>query len=172
MRRAAPLVVALTLSLAAAAAAQAPAAAPANAAAAARKAIDAANANWARLTAAGHSDSLAEFYHPNGVVYPPNMSAVSGKVAIREFMAGISTMSSPPPVITLRADSVWVAGNWAMELGRWTWVWPEGAKLPPTEMRADSGKYMARWVLDKGKWVIAQDAWSSDLPPRPAAPPK
>ncbi|HUL02895.1 MAG TPA: DUF4440 domain-containing protein [Gemmatimonadales bacterium] len=135
-------------------------------AAAARKAIDAANANWARLTAAGHSDSLAELYHPDALVLPPNMTAVEGKVAIREFMAGISTMSSPPPVITLRADSVWYAGTWAVELGRWTWVWPAGAKVPPGES-ADSGKYMARWVQDKGKWLIMQDTWSSDLPPRP-----
>jgi ketosteroid isomerase-like protein len=161
MGRAARLLVALTVSWTPAALAQA------SPAASARKAIDAANANWARLTTAGHSDSLAELYHANGVVYPPNMTAVAGKAAIRDFMAGISTMSSPPPVITLRADSVWSAGTWAVELGRWTWVWPAGAKLPPGEMQADSGKYMARWVLDKGKWVIAQDTWSSDLPPRP-----
>ena len=133
----------------------------------ARRAIDAANANWVRLTTAGHSDSLAEFYHQNAVVYPPNMTAVHGKVGVREFFAGISTMSSPPPVLTLRADSVWTAGTWALELGRWWWVWPAGAKLPPGEMQADSGKYMARWVNDKGRWLIMQDTWSSDLPPRP-----
>ena len=165
MRRVASLLIALTLGLTAAAAAQAAAAKPVPA----RQAIDAANANWARLTAAGHSDSLAEFYHANAVVLPPNMTAVQGKAAIREFMAGISTMSSPSPVITLRADSVWNAGTWALELGRWTWVWPAGAKVPPGES-ADSGKYMARWVQDKGKWVIMQDTWSSDLPPRPQAP--
>ena len=160
MRRTVILLVALAVPLTASAQAK-----PDNAAAA-RRAIDAANANWARLTAAGHSDSLAEFYHPNAVVLPPNMTAVQGKAAIREFMAGISTMSSPPPVITLHADSVWNAGSWAVELGRWTWVWPAGAKVPAGES-ADSGKYMARWVQDKGKWVIMQDTWSSDLPPRP-----
>jgi hypothetical protein len=53
-----------------------------------------------------------------------------------------------------------------LELGRWTWVWPAGAKVPPGES-ADSGKYMARWVQDNGKWVIMQDTWSSDLAPRP-----
>jgi ketosteroid isomerase-like protein len=66
---------------------------------------------WARLTAAGHSDSLAEFYHPNAVVYPPNMTSLHGKVAIREFFTAMNTMSSPPPVLTLRADSVWGAGS-------------------------------------------------------------
>jgi ketosteroid isomerase-like protein len=159
MRRIAIVLVALVLPPAASAAAQAPADA--------RRAIDAANAAWARLTAAGHSDSLAEFYHSNAVVYPPNMSAIQGKVAIREFFGAISNMSSPPPVLTLRADSVWNAGSWALELGRWTWVWPAGAKVPPGEAQADSGKYMARWVQEKGRWVIMQDTWSSDVMLRP-----
>ena len=163
MHRIAVLVVALTVPLASVALSQAK---PDNTAAV-RHAIDAANANWARLTTAGHSDSLAEFYHPNAVVMPPNMAAVEGKVAIREYYGSISTMSSPPPVITLRSDSVWSAGTWAMELGRWTWVWPMGAKLPPGETQADSGKFMARWVQDKGKWLIAQVTWSSDVLVKP-----
>jgi ketosteroid isomerase-like protein len=159
MRRIAFLLVALVFPPVAFVAAQAPADA--------RHAIDAANANWARLTAAGHSDSLAEFYHTNGVIYPPNMTSLHGKVAIREFFMAMNTMSSPPPILTLRADSVWSAGTWALELGRWNWVWPAGAKMPAGEMQADSGKYMARWVLEKGHWVMMQDTWSSDVLPRP-----
>ena len=159
MRHIAFLLVALVLSPAASVAAQAPTDA--------RHAIDAANAAWARLTAAGHSDSLAEFYHANAVIYPPNMSSLHGKVAIREFFMAMNTMSSPPPVLRLRADSVWSAGSWALELGRWNWTWPAGAKVPPGEMQADSGKYMARWVQEKGRWVMMQDTWSSDVLPRP-----
>lgn len=159
MRRIVTLLVALVV----------PASAPAQAAPApdARHAINAANAAWARLTAGGHSDSLAEFYHPNAVVYPPNMTSLHGKVAIGEFFAAMNHMSSPPPVLTLRADSVWSAGSWAMELGRWNWVWPAGTKLPPGETQADSGKYMVRWVYEKGRWLIMQDTWSSDVLPRP-----
>src|SRR5439155_1322145 len=50
------------------------AAPPPDTTAEAKQAIDAADANWARLTAAGHADSLAELYHPNGVLLPPNMA--------------------------------------------------------------------------------------------------
>ena len=103
MRCIAMLLVALVVPPAASVAAQAPADA--------RRAIDANNAAWARLTAAGHSDSLAEFYHANAVIYPPNMSALQGRVAIREFFKMMNTMSSPPPVLRLRADSVWSAGS-------------------------------------------------------------
>src|SRR5690242_14995370 len=47
-------------------------AAPLDTTAEAKQAIDAANATWARLTAAGHADSLGQYYHPNAVILPPN----------------------------------------------------------------------------------------------------
>ena len=138
----------------------------------AKRAIDAADANWARLSAAGHADSLAEFYHANGVMLPPNMAPVRGKEAIRAFMATMSSMSSPPPILTIRAESVWASGPWAMELGRWNFAWAAGAKRPPGAPAADTGKYVVRWVNENGRWVMVQDIWNSDvaLPMPPAAP--
>jgi ketosteroid isomerase-like protein len=88
----------------------------------AKQAIDAADANWARLTTAGHADSLADLYHANGVMLPPNMPAVHGREAIRAFMTTMNSMSSPPPILTVRAESVWASGPWAMELGRWNFA--------------------------------------------------
>src|SRR5882762_4871920 len=95
----------------------------------AKQAIDAANANWPRLTAAGHADSLAQFYHPSAVIMPPNMPATHGRDSIRAFFAVLNTMSSPPPVLTVRADSVWASGAMAVDLGRWTFAWPAAAKI-------------------------------------------
>src|SRR5438045_7971661 len=74
------------------------AAPPPDTTAEAKQAIDAANASWARLTAAGHADSLAQYYHPNAVILPPNMPPVHGRDSIRAFFAVLNTMSSPPPV--------------------------------------------------------------------------
>ncbi|HUL02896.1 MAG TPA: DUF4440 domain-containing protein [Gemmatimonadales bacterium] len=141
--------------------------------AAVRAAIDAANANWSRLSAAGHSDSLADLYHPNAVLLPPNMTPVSGMTAIRTFFLAMNSMSSPPPVLAIRSDSVWSAGAWAVEQGRWSFKWPAGAKLPPGAFPEDSGKYMARWVDENGKWLMVQDIWNSDeayMPVPPMAP--
>src|SRR5690349_3495428 len=76
----------------------------------AKLAIDAADANWARLTTAGHADSLAELYHPNGVMLPPNMAPVHGREAIRAFMTTMNSMSSPPPILRVWAESVWASG--------------------------------------------------------------
>jgi len=138
-----------------------------------RAAIDAANASWARLSAAGHSDSLADLYDMNAVLLPPNMTPVSGMTAIRTFFTAMNSMSVPPPVLTVRSDSVWSAGKWATELGHWSFMWPKGAKLPPGAFPSDSGKYMARWVGENGKWLMVQDIWNSDVPmmPMPAHEP-
>ncbi|MGH7645757.1 MAG: hypothetical protein ACREMR_09240, partial [Gemmatimonadales bacterium] len=106
---------------------------------AAGQAIDVINANWARLSAAGHSDSIAEFYHVHGVLLPPNQAPVHGRDSIRAFLAVINTMSSPPPTLALRSDSVWASGPLAVEVGRWTFIWPAGVRRPPGAPAADSG---------------------------------
>jgi ketosteroid isomerase-like protein len=149
--------------LAAALACQAP---PPNTSAAAKQAIDAANAQWPRLSSSGHADSIAEFYQQNAVIMPPNMAPMRGKEAIRAFFATLNTVS---PTLTLRADSVWGSGTTAVEQGRWLFVWPAGAQRPPGAPAADSGKYLVRWVNENGRWLVAQDIWNSDLE-MPAAP--
>jgi len=129
----------------------------------AKQAIDAANANWPRLTAAGHADSLAQYYQANAVILPPNMRPTHGRDSIRAFFAVLNTMSSPPPVLTIRAESVWASGPIAVELGRWQFSWPAAAKRPPGMPAADSGKYIVRWVNESGRWLMAQDIWNSDV---------
>ena len=129
------------------------AAPPPDTTAEAKQAIDAADANWARLTAAGHADSLAELYHANGVLLPPNMPPVHGRDAIRGFMTTMNSMSSPPPILRVWAESVWASGPHALELGRWHFAWPASAKRPPGFPAADSGKYMVRWVNERGRWL-------------------
>ena len=148
------------------------AAPPPDTTAEAKQAIDAANASWARLTATGHADSLAQYYHANAVILPPNMPPVHGRDSIRAFFAVLNTMSSPPPVLTVRADSVWASGAMAVDLGRWHFAWPAAAKRPPGAPAVDSGKYIVRWVQENGRWLMAQDIWNSDvaLPMTPASP--
>jgi ketosteroid isomerase-like protein len=129
----------------------------------ARMAIDASDARWTHLTSVGHADSLAEFYHPNAVLYPPNMAPVRGRDSIRAFFAVLNTMSSPPPTLAIRAESIWAVGPSAVELGRWSFTWPAGAKHPPGVAAVDSGKYIVRWVNENDRWLMAQDIWNSDV---------
>ena len=137
---------------------------PPDTSAAAKQAIDAANATWPRLTSTGHADSLADFYAATAVILPPNMAPMHGRDSIRAFFSVLNTMSSPPPTLTLRAESVWASGSMAVEQGRWHFAWPAGAKRPPGAPAADSGKYLVRWVNENGRWLMAQDIWNSDVP--------
>ena len=147
------------------------AAPPRDTSAEAKQAIDAADAQWARLTAAGRADSLADLYHANGVMLPPNMAPVHGREAIRAFLTTMNSMSSPPPTLRVWAESVWASGPHALAVGRWHFAWPATAKRPPGAPAADSGKYMVRWVNENGRWLMVQDIWNSDvaLPMAPAS---
>src|ERR1041384_5919772 len=142
---------------------------PADTSVAAKTAIDAANAQWPRLTTTGHADSIAEFYAADAVIMPPNMATMKGKDAIKTFFAVINTMD-PKPTLTLRSEHVLANGTLAVETGRWNWTSPAGAKLPPGTPAADSGKYIVRWAQQNGKWVMVDDIWNSDAP-LPMAPP-
>jgi ketosteroid isomerase-like protein len=158
----------LTALLAAALGCQAP-----DTSAAAKQAIDAANANWARLSAAGHADSIAEFYAADGVLMPPNMATFTGKEAIRAFFAELNAIK---PTLSLRAEQVWGRGNLAIEKGRWVFQWPAGVTRPPGVPPVDSGKYLVRWEQQGGRWLMVEDIWNSDLPmpnaPAPAPAPR
>jgi len=147
---------------------------PADTSASAKQAIDAANAQWPRLTSTGHADSIAEFYAADAVLMPPNMPTMRGKDAVRTFFATINTID-PRPTLTLRAVTVVASGPVAVETGRWHWAFPAGAKLPPGMAAVDSGKYIVRWTQQNGRWLMVDDIWNSDSPlptaPAPAPPP-
>jgi ketosteroid isomerase-like protein len=144
---------------------------PADTTASAKQAIDAANAQWPRLTSTGHADSIAEFYAADAVLMPPNMATIRGKDGVRAFFATINSID-PRPTLTLRAENVVASGPVAVETGRWHWAFPAGAKLPPGTPVVDSGKYIVRWTQQNGKWLMVDDIWNSDLPiPTPPPPP-
>src|SRR5438445_11769740 len=103
---------------------------PPDTSASAKQAIDAANAQWPRLTSSGHSDSIAEFYAADALLMPPNMGAMRGKDVVRAFFATLNTID-PRPTLTLHAVTVVASGPMAVEAGRGPWAYPPGAKLPP-----------------------------------------
>jgi ketosteroid isomerase-like protein len=142
---------------------------PADTSGSAKQAIDAANAQWPRLTSTGHADSIAEFYVADAVLMPPNMATIHGKEAVRAFFATINAIE-PRPTLTLRAVTVVANGPVAVETGRWHWAFPAGATLPPGTPAVDSGKYIVRWAEQNGRWLMVDDVWNSDLP-LPTAPP-
>src|ERR1051326_901004 len=117
---------------------------PADTSVAARTAIDAANAQWPRLTTTGHADSIAEFYAADAVIMPPNMATMKGKDAIKTFFATINTMDPTPTTRTPtpgRTRPSWPAppsGTPAAKPAPRNGPSPAAAKLPPGTPATDS----------------------------------
>ena len=103
----------------------------------------------------------ADTFLADGVMYPPNDSAVKGRAAIRAWAEGF------PPVTEFKASTVEVQGHDDLAYAVGTYaitMLPPGAPRPVK----DSGKFVE--VLRRqadGKWLIAVDMFNSDLPAVP-----
>src|SRR3989475_10679513 len=90
------------------------AAPPPDTTAEAKQAIDAADANWARPTAAGPADSLAELYHVNSAMFPPHMPPARGREAAPAFLTTMNSTASPPSTPRAPAATAWASGPHAL----------------------------------------------------------
>jgi uncharacterized protein (TIGR02246 family) len=128
----------------------------------ARAAIEAANLAFTQHFNAGHADSVAAMYAPDGVLMAPGMPAVTGHDNI------VAAMGSMPPGMTLALATQSVAANgpMAVERGAWTMTVPGAEGAEPTVMR---GKYLVHWRRVDGRWLLMEDIWNDDAPP-PAPP--
>lgn len=114
--------------------------------------------DWALACNTKQLDDLVDLYLPDAMVLRPNVPAVRGAAAIREFFfgvldAGMSEVEMDP----LRAE---LFGDYGYETGRCKSLVPSSVG----KRREDRGKYL---VLvnrqSNGEWKIVADSWSSDL---------
>jgi uncharacterized protein (TIGR02246 family) len=119
-------------------------------------------ANAAGFTAAANAanlDDLAAFYGDSAMLLPPNMPAINGRDAIKQYWGG--AINAGAAHIELTTDDVMQSGDLAVETGRYNFsLTPKGA----TTTIKDNGKYVVVWRKSDGKWRIARDIFSSDLP--------
>jgi ketosteroid isomerase-like protein len=114
--------------------------------------------DWALACNIKQLDDLAELYLPDATVLRPNVPAVRGTAAIREFFfglldAGMSEVEMDP----LRVE---LFGDFGYEAGRCKSLVPSAAG----KRREERGKYLV--LLSRqanGEWKILADSWSSDL---------
>jgi ketosteroid isomerase-like protein len=128
---------------------------------------------WALACNTKQLDDLVELYIPDALVQRPNVPAVRGTAAIREFFfgvleAGMSEVELDP----LRTE---LFGDFGYEAGRCKSLVP----IAMGKRREERGKYLV--LLSRqanGEWKIVADNWSSDLslgvgsekPVKPGAP--
>jgi ketosteroid isomerase-like protein len=129
--------------------------------------------DWALACNTKQLDDLVELYMPDALVQRPNVSAVRGTAAIREFFfglleAGMSEIELEP----LRAE---MFGDFGYEAGRCKSLVP----IAMGKRREERGKYLVLLTRQaNGEWRIVADSWSSDLslgvgidkPVKPATP--
>ena len=114
--------------------------------------------DWALACNVKQLDDLVELYLPDATVLRPNVPAVRGAAAIREFFfglldAGMSEVEMDP----LRVE---LFGDFGYEAGRCKSLVPSAAG----KRREERGKYLV--LLNRqanGEWKILADSWSSDL---------
>jgi ketosteroid isomerase-like protein len=114
--------------------------------------------DWALACNTKQLDDLVELYVPDATVLRPNVPAVRGAAAIREFFfglldAGMSEVELEP----LRAE---LFGDFGYEAGRCKSLVPGAAG----KRREERGKYLV--LLNRqanSEWRILADSWSSDL---------
>jgi ketosteroid isomerase-like protein len=114
--------------------------------------------DWAMACNTKQLDDLVDLYVPDATVLRPNVPAVRGAAAIREFFfglldAGMSEVEMDPQ----RAE---LFGDYGYETGRCKSLVPSAAG----KRREERGKYLV--LLNRqanGDWKILADSWSSDL---------
>jgi ketosteroid isomerase-like protein len=113
--------------------------------------------DWAQACNSKQLDDLVSLYAVDAIVLRPNVPAVRGTAAIREFFfglldAGFGDVEMDP----LRAE---VFGDIAYEAGRCKMLVP----FTVGKRREERGKYLLTLARQAGDWKILADCWSSDL---------
>ena len=121
---------------------------------------------WMNAYNAGDADGVANLYAEDAVLMPPGVPAITGRAAIKEFIAsditqakaaGLAFKVDEPTGIGVSGDLGWASGTYAVTDG-------SGAAV-------DNGKYLSVHRRIDGKWKLIRDTWNSDAPPAAAAAP-
>jgi len=130
--------------------------------------------DWAMACNTKQLDDLVELYVPDATVLRPNVPAVRGAAAIREFFFGL--LDAGMSEVEMDSQRAELYGDYGYETGRCKSLVPSAVG----KRREERGKYLV--LLNRqanGDWKILADCWSSDLslggvtesPVKPAAAP-
>jgi ketosteroid isomerase-like protein len=130
--------------------------------------------DWAMACNTKQLDDLVDLYVPDATVLRPNVPAVRGAAAIREFFFGL--LDAGMSEVEMDSQRAELFGEYGYETGRCKSLVPSAVG----KRREERGKYLV--LLNRqanGDWKILADSWSSDLslggvtesPVKPAAAP-
>jgi uncharacterized protein (TIGR02246 family) len=114
--------------------------------------------DWAQSCNTKQLDDLVDLYTTDAMVLRPNVPAVRGTAAIREFYFGV--LDAGLGDVELETLRVEIFGDVAYETGKCKSLVP----VAMGKRREERGKYLL--VLNRqtaNEWKIAADSWSNDL---------
>ena len=123
--------------------------------------------SWFEFYNKGDADGVANLYAEDALLMPPNAPAVTGRAAIRAFIAseiaatkagGLTLRPVSVTGVGVSGDSGWVSGTFVV--------------LDATGKTLDTGKYMSVHKKSNGGWPYTRDIWNVDTAvPAPPPPP-
>ena len=132
----------------------------------ARAALLQTDMEWARIASAGKDvDKILSYWSDDAVVYPPGVAAVSGKAAIRAYVA--TSLKTPFFSISWKPAQAVVAASgdlgYTMGSNEITFADAKG------KVTRAQGRYLTVWRRNGGgPWKCVVDLWNdSPFPPPP-----
>ena len=130
-------------------------------------ALEAVDQAWVKAFNSNDADAMAALYDEKAVLLPPNAPAVSGRAAIRGFLAkemdgakkaGVAFGLGAKPAGGVSGGMGWQSGTYAVK--------DKAGKV------VEAGKYLSVSKKQGGKWLYVRDTWNADgaSPPPAAAP--
>jgi len=113
---------------------------------------------WNGYIASQNDSAIAAIYTADAILMAPNMPALTGHDAIRQFWAGFWPAK---PDLKLTPRDVTIAGDLAIESGIYSLSMIPGADGIST----DNGKYLVAWKRTADGWKAIRDIYNSDNPP-------
>jgi len=120
-----------------------------------------ADADWSKAAAAQDVDKTVSYYAADALVLPPNGTAITDRVAIRN--AWKEMITAPGFSGGWTATKVEVAKSG--EIGYVSGTWEFKSNGPDGKATSDHGKFVEVWKKQSnGPWKCAVDIWNSDVP--------
>jgi uncharacterized protein (TIGR02246 family) len=113
--------------------------------------------DWALACNTKHLDDLISLYTADAIVMRPNVPAVRGMAAIREFFFAV--LDAGLGEVELESQRADVIGDVGYEAGRCKMLVPSTTG----KRREERGKYLVISQKQEGEWKIVADCWSTDL---------
>jgi ketosteroid isomerase-like protein len=119
-----------------------------------RSAIDAQNQKIGDAFAKGDSVATLTYYHPEAVVFAPNMEKITDPKQMASMITWFPKMGIRE--MELKADELYEGKDVVTEVGHFEMR--DSAKV------VDKGNYLVVWKKDGETWKIFRDTWTSEMP--------